>query len=188
MVTLSRSEQAKKPRLVAFDRVSDRLKSFRAAVARRAYEIFQARGQADGHDIDDWSYAEDELFHSAHLNIAESDGVLMVRAEVPGFRPNELEVAIEPRRLFITGERVTKFHPVNQRTVYCDRCADRIFRVVGLPIEVDPDHATVELREGILELLIPTSFLAERKRDSIVRASDYRNWRAPLRLALERRG
>lgn len=169
------------------------MKSFRAAVARRAFEIFEARGQSDGHNIDDWSYAEDKLFHSAHLNVAESNGVLMVRAEVPGFRANELKVAVEPRRLFITGERVTKFYPVNQRTLYCDRSADRTFRVVGLPIEADPAHATAELREGILELPIPGSLLStglpiKRKRDWVVRTSDYRKLRSSARPALVRRG
>jgi hypothetical protein len=31
------------------------------AVARRAYEIFQARGKSHGRDVDDWLAAEREL-------------------------------------------------------------------------------------------------------------------------------
>lgn len=31
------------------------------AVARRAYEIYQARGRTDGSDLDDWLQAEREL-------------------------------------------------------------------------------------------------------------------------------
>ena len=30
-------------------------------VARRAYELYEQRGGADGHDIDDWLLAEREL-------------------------------------------------------------------------------------------------------------------------------
>jgi len=30
-------------------------------VARRAYELFLARGQAEGHDVDDWLEAERQL-------------------------------------------------------------------------------------------------------------------------------
>jgi len=31
------------------------------AVARRAYDLYLARGQEDGHDVDDWLEAEREL-------------------------------------------------------------------------------------------------------------------------------
>lgn len=30
-------------------------------VARRAYELFAARGYADGHDVEDWLAAESEV-------------------------------------------------------------------------------------------------------------------------------
>ena len=30
-------------------------------IARRAYELFEERGREDGHDLDDWLQAEDEL-------------------------------------------------------------------------------------------------------------------------------
>lgn len=32
-------------------------------VARRAYDLYLARGRADGHDVDDWLEAERELKH-----------------------------------------------------------------------------------------------------------------------------
>lgn len=32
-----------------------------ADVARRAYEVYLARGQQDGHDVEDWLQAEREL-------------------------------------------------------------------------------------------------------------------------------
>ena len=35
------------------------------AIARRAYELYQARGCADGCDLDDWLQAEHELRASA---------------------------------------------------------------------------------------------------------------------------
>jgi len=38
----------------------------RAAIARRAFELYEQRGRADGHDLDDWLQAEREVFASAH--------------------------------------------------------------------------------------------------------------------------
>ena len=36
------------------------------AVARRAYELYEQRGGAHGHDIDDWLLAERELGLAGH--------------------------------------------------------------------------------------------------------------------------
>jgi HSP20 family protein len=175
-----------RPRLVSMDRISERANSFHESVARRAFQLFQNRGRVQGHDVDDWRCAEAELFHSAHVEVAELDGVLVVRAEVPGFGAKEIEIGIEPRRLFITGERRHRLQPITQKNLYRDGCADKLFRVLPLAVEVDPSHATAELREGILEVLIPTLALSnglalDAKRDWLVRATDYQVWTAPLR-------
>ena len=45
-------------------------------VARRAYELFIARGQAEGHDVEDWLEAERQLE-------AESGSGRAVTSEVP---------------------------------------------------------------------------------------------------------
>lgn len=46
-------------------------------IARRAYELYEARGRMAGHDYDDWVQAEYELMHLpvrkiAELSLAES--------------------------------------------------------------------------------------------------------------------
>jgi hypothetical protein len=41
--------------------VSDRSRATDEAIARRAYELYQARGGTDGADMDDWLQAEREL-------------------------------------------------------------------------------------------------------------------------------
>ena len=39
-------------------------------VARRAFELYCARGCEDGHDVDDWLSAERELSAAASINTA----------------------------------------------------------------------------------------------------------------------
>jgi len=52
-------------------------------VARRAYELFLARGQREGHDVEDWLEAERQLD-------AESGSGRDVRSEVPRTSPRDL--------------------------------------------------------------------------------------------------
>ena len=44
--------------------------SMEDAVARRAYELYRARGAQDGHDLDDWLGAERELRSERHATTA----------------------------------------------------------------------------------------------------------------------
>lgn len=152
-------------------------------IARRAFEIFQCRGRADGNDLDDWLRAEAELFHPAHVYVYESGDTLRVSAEVPGFAAEELLVSIEPRRLTITGKRTTN-HRTARKVLYCEACADRVFRALGLPVEVDPKEATAALNNGILELAMPKAALQTRTY-SIVRADDARLWTQPFLRRVE---
>jgi DUF2934 family protein len=42
-------------------------------VARRAYELFEARGGENGHDLEHWLDAERELSHTPASNVTDED-------------------------------------------------------------------------------------------------------------------
>lgn len=166
-----------------------RMSALSESIALRAFEIFESRGRSDGKDLDDWLRAEAELVHSTHLDVAESDDVLAVHAEVPGFSADELQVSLEPRRLTITGKRETRNDKASLRIIFRDQCSDQIFRVLDLPLEIDPKKSTVALKDGILEIIISKAAAArpsvEIKTYSIVLAEDYRLWTEPFARLLQ---
>ncbi len=125
------------------------------AIARRAFEAFEGRGRADGHDLEDWFRAELELLHPPHLDIAETDRTVTVHAEVPGFNAKELEVSLEPRHLIIIGKRATKEERKTKKTLYSEHCSNQIFRSIDLPTDVDSSKVTATLKDGVLELVMP---------------------------------
>jgi Protein of unknown function (DUF2934) len=63
----------------------DRIEPLSISIAQRAYEIFENDGRIPGHELDHWFRVEAELLHPIHVEIVESDDVLTVRAEVPGY-------------------------------------------------------------------------------------------------------
>ena len=134
-----------------FDRIQDMSNS----IARRAFEIFEDRGRAFGHDLEDWLRAESEFLHPIHLDIAESDDAVTVRAEVPGFSAKELEVGVEPHRLTISGKREANEERKSKKTIYAEHCGNQIFRTIDLPAEVDSSKVTATLKDGVLELSMP---------------------------------
>ncbi len=109
----------------------DRIEDLSNSIARRAFEIFEDRGRAFGHDLEDWLRAESEFLHPIHLDIAESDDAVTVRAEVPGFSAKELEVGMEPHRLTISGKREAKEDRTSKKTIYSEHCRNQIFILGG---------------------------------------------------------
>ena len=171
--------QFAEPASVRTSEALDRMATFTELIASRAYAIFERRGWKHGNDLNDWFRAEEELFHSAHVHLFESDDVLALEAEVAGFRSEDLEVSVEARRVTITGKRASN-GVTTRKVIYCDACADRIFRALPLPVEVDPKKATAVLKDGILQLALPKASVArtvEIRTYALVRAEDARLWR-----------
>lgn len=91
------------------------------------------------------------------MEVSESPEVFTIRAEVPGFKMNELQVNVEPRRVTITGQRETKTQEESktEKLIYSEACSDQILRVLDLPAEVEPEKVKTTLKDGVLELAMP---------------------------------
>jgi HSP20 family molecular chaperone IbpA len=124
-------------------------------VAQRAFEIFEARGGAPGREMEDWLRAESELLHPFPIKLTEWRGRYIIRGEIPGFRNEDLRIAVEPRRLAILAERRTRQPEESARTVSSEWCGDRIVRAIELPSDIDTSRVTRSVKDGILTLELP---------------------------------
>ena len=131
-------------------------------VARRAYELFASSGFTDGHDMEDWLFAESELFGKMPVELSQTESELTVSAGVPGCTEKDIEIRVEPRRLFITGKREEKSEDKRKgETVYSER-SNEMFRTIDLPVEVDPDKVKATLSEGELEITLPKKEIGKK--------------------------
>lgn len=140
-----------------FDRIYE-------SIARRAFEIFAGKGHGFGHDLEHWRQAESELLHPVHMKVTESDKVVSVTAEVPGFEAKDLEIKLEPTRLTVSGRRETKEEQKKGQTTYEEHCSNEILRIVELPAEVDASKAQAKLKNGMLEMQFPKGKAAKTTR------------------------
>lgn len=144
--------------------VLDRMQQTYDSIARRAFEMFENNGRWFGHEVDDWLRAESELLHAVHLEIKESDADLTVRAEVPGFNIKELEINVDANKLTILGKHEAQEERKKAKTIYSERCANEILRVVYLPVEVDASKASATLKDGVLTIELPKAARAKTVR------------------------
>src|SRR5207244_9571182 len=89
------------------------------------------------------------------VDLSETENEIIVRAEVPGVEPEDLEVYATEDALVLRGE--TRRHDERQEgTVHrMERRFGRFERQIPLPPGTRPDDAQANFRNGILELRIP---------------------------------
>jgi HSP20 family protein len=139
----------------------DRMNRMSETIARRAFELFESDGWADGRDREHWLRAEAEFLHPVHVHIKESDLQLTVDAELPGFTAGQLQYRLEPQRLTIIGRKETAAENKSSRTVYREQCSQEVLRVIELPSKVDASRACINLKDGVLEFTLPKLMVAE---------------------------
>lgn len=140
------------PRLFAGDPFFERAQKLNDLIARRAYELFEFSGFTHGHDHEHWLRAESEILHPCPLALTETESEFILLAEVPGFSEQELEVRVEPRRLFVVDKRQEVSEWKQGKNVYSERQGNHIFRVLDLPAAVDRAAVHATLSDGLLEV------------------------------------
>jgi len=140
------------------------------AIQQRAYELFEARGYAHGHDHEDWLRAESQILLDAPVEITEGEREIAVRANVPGFAENDLKVEAAPRCLCILGKHEEACEVTEETAVASQQHCKRIFRILDLPSEIDPDTMKTMVRDGLLEITLRKAGVRE-KEPEIARAA-----------------
>jgi HSP20 family protein len=149
-------------RLTASGTLVERMQQISAAIACRAYELFEARGSGHGHDWEDWFRAESEMLTPIPAKVFDKDAGITVRAEVPGFTGKDVEVLAEPRRLIIRAKRHKTSNEQDGRAVLQQQMSSELLRVLDLPREIDPEHMTATIKNDVLEVILPTVNLGKK--------------------------
>lgn len=120
--------------------LAERMRRASAAIAPRAYELFEARGSEHGHDREDWFRAESELLIALAGKVVDRGEWLTVLAEVSGLTGKDVEVRAEPRRLIIHARKEKRSEHEKGGAAVQGGTTDETFCVLDLPHEIDPDN------------------------------------------------
>jgi HSP20 family protein len=97
---------------------------------------------------------EPEVIEPA-AEVAESDGEVTVKMEVPGVEKEQLQLTVADDRLTVRGE-MRKESEEKRKNYYRQEIRYGAFqRSVPLPMEVDAAKASAKLKNGMLEITLP---------------------------------
>lgn len=98
---------------------------------------------------------EIEEYATPSLDILETPDAIIVRAEIPGVRKDDIKVRATPTSLEIVAERKEEIGETGENYVLRERKWTGYRRFITLPTEVDPSGAKAKYENGVLEVRLP---------------------------------
>lgn len=89
------------------------------------------------------------------IDVMRDDGNLVVRADIPGIKPEEVKVQIEDDVLTLSGEHEESSEEKGKDFVRRERRYGAFSRSIALPRGIQPDRIQARTHDGVLEVTIP---------------------------------
>jgi HSP20 family protein len=97
------------------------------------------------------------------VDIVEQDGVILVKADLPGMKREDIEVGVEGDMLVIKGHRAEE-KEIKEENYYCaERSSGEFYRAFTLPEGVDAGAIEATYENGVLEVRMPRPAASQAK-------------------------
>lgn len=98
------------------------------------------------------------------VDVTEQNGAYLVRADLPGVKKEDIQVAIDGAQVTLSAEvKREKEVAEGERVLHVERTFGKVSRSFSLPQELDEAKAEAKFRDGVLELTLPKKAAAARK-------------------------
>ena len=125
-------------------------------IAGRRYGV--AGTDDNGSSVADWVPAVD---------IVEEKDRYVLRADVPGVKPEDIDVNMENGILSVSGERHDESTEEAEGMRRVERVSGRFYRRFNLPDTADAEEISAKSANGILEVLIPKQAEIQARRIAV---------------------
>jgi HSP20 family protein len=116
-------------------------------------ELAELRSRFD-RAFDDW-FDGGGRARTPAIDVVREDGHLVVHADLPGIRPEEVKIEVEDDILTVFGEHRESKEEKDRDYVRRERRYGSFYRSMALPAGVDPKTIVAKTRDGVVEVTIP---------------------------------
>jgi HSP20 family protein len=131
-------------------------------------ELDRLRGQVD-RLFNEFSVGREPFFSRVYpaINVGEDRENFHIRAELPGVKPENLDIQCVEGRLVIRGERTIA--PEDKGVSYHrrEREGGTFRRIVSVPERVHPGKVSADLKNGVLTVTLPKAEEAKPRKISV---------------------
>ena len=143
--------------------------AFEIAPPRRVRGLRPWREAGDFWDdfFKDMPLSESRFEWAPSVDVSESDGSVVVKAELPGMESKDLDVDLTGNVLTIKGEKKVEEEKEEER-VYCrERFYGTFQRSFRLPAGVESDKVEANFKNGVLTVSVPKSEESKQRKIEI---------------------
>lgn len=115
-----------------------------AGMRSRFDELLDELGKANGGE---WA---------PRIDVSDSDESIVVRADLPGVKPDDIDIEVSDDTLTISGKHEEETEEKEgKRVIRRERRYGSFVRSIALPKGIKAEEITAESKDGVLELTIP---------------------------------
>lgn len=116
--------------------------------------FFEERPRRKGEEVGEWLPS---------LDVSETKNNLVVKAELPGMDPKDIDISLNEGILTIKGERKQEKEEKEENYHLIERSYGSFTRSVRLPGEVKSEMISASYKDGVLKVTLPKSEEAKKK-------------------------
>src|SRR5262249_24907636 len=100
-------------------------------------------------------FAQEFQTWAPHMDVYEKDNAIVIKAELPGLRKEDVQVEIVGDDLVIRGESKAESEVKDEDYYRSERRFGSFYRRMPVPTGVTPEQIEAALADGVLEVRIP---------------------------------
>ena len=97
------------------------------------------------------------------IDVSETKNELVIKAELPGLDPKDIDISMNNGYLTIKGEKKHEKEEKDENYHLIEKSYGSFTRSVRLPREVQNDKITASFKNGVLRITLPKSEEAKKK-------------------------
>jgi HSP20 family protein len=103
----------------------------------------------------------------ANIDVIDRDDAFILKAEIPGVEKNDLDIQVHGNQVYLGGVKQEEKTEKDANYVYRERHYGEFSRTIQLPVDINSDQVKATFKDGVLELVLPKTESAKRKRITI---------------------
>ncbi len=111
-----------------------------------------------------------EVMWAPNIEVKEKDNNLIVCAELPGVKKEDVKLEVTDEGLVIQGERKREEEQRERGYYRSERSYGRFYRLIPLPDEAKAEEAKAQFNNGVLEVTIPVPEMQRKRREIPIEA------------------
>jgi HSP20 family protein len=135
-----------------------------------ANSIIRRHPLADFSELREWldqAFAGSGESWNPRIDVVKKEGELVLKADLPGVKPDEINVEVEDGVLTVSGEHEEKTEEKKERYLRRERRYGSFSRSMALPEGVEADDIEANIVDGVLELRIPLPKPEEKPKQTV---------------------